>query len=144
MERGSIHRRGSTREVFATLAGSAFENVLLVRHESRGAFSTVDGVPFHTAALGLKRGQAALLGFPARDVLLATQRPSGISARNVLRGTLTEVHHVPGEVLVFVQVAASTVHLAATVTTQALDELTLRPGREVVVIVKATSIRVSV
>ncbi|HMN45071.1 MAG TPA: molybdenum ABC transporter ATP-binding protein [Povalibacter sp.] len=76
----------------------------------------------------------------ARDVILATYRPEGLSVRNILAGRITAI--VPDDVdadLVSVDVGGSIV--LSRVTRAALQSLSLQVGMQVWVLVKAVSIR---
>ena len=76
----------------------------------------------------------------ARDVILATAPPHGLSVRNALEGTLREiVAEGQDAMLAIVDVAGST--LLARITRDAADELGLRPGLPVWALVKAASLR---
>jgi molybdate transport system ATP-binding protein len=72
------------------------------------------------------------------DVLLATEEPRGLSARNVLRGRVSGVERRASETLVRVE---SGVVWAASVTRQSLDELSVEVGREVWLAFKTYSCR---
>jgi molybdate transport system ATP-binding protein len=74
----------------------------------------------------------------ARDVMLATARPSGISALNVLAGTIREVFPGNGaEALVAIDCGGD--RLYARVTGLSVQALELRPGRPVFAVVKAVT-----
>ncbi len=76
----------------------------------------------------------------ARDIILATEKPQGLSVRNTLQGTLSEM--TPDEdaaVLVKVDIGGATV--LARVTSDAASALSLRPGSPIWVLVKAVSTR---
>ena len=76
----------------------------------------------------------------ARDVILATAPPHGLSVRNALEGTLLElVAEGRDAMLAVVAVAGS--RLLARITREAADELGLRPGLPVWALVKAASLR---
>ena len=76
------------------------------------------------------------IGIRARDVLLATQRPRGLSARNVLQGKIRSLEvRSPG-----VQVAVECgITIQSLVTQEAVTELSLEPGKRVWVVLKASS-----
>ena len=84
------------------------------------------------------RGELTL-AVRACDIVLATERPRLISARNALRGTVEKVEPVGAKWLVFVDVG---VRWMVEVGRAAVEELNLRPGAEVFAIVKATAIHV--
>ena len=74
----------------------------------------------------------------ARDVMLATERPSGISALNVLAGVVTAVAAGDGpDALVEIDCRGD--RLLARVTRFSVQALGLDPGRPVFAIVKAVT-----
>lgn len=76
----------------------------------------------------------------ARDVILATEEPRGLSVRNEIRGRVAELSSDDGNsILVSVDIGGATV--LARVTRRAVAALGLQPGREVWVLVKAMSTR---
>jgi molybdate transport system ATP-binding protein len=81
------------------------------------------------------RGRVRLACY-AFDVLLATTRPTGLSARNVVDVTVGEIADAGDSLLVSVP----PLPLRALVTGDAVRALDLRPGAKVFAIVKATSI----
>ena len=72
----------------------------------------------------------------ARDVILAVDRPSGLSALNVLPATVSEIGEGRGAV-VDVRVKAGDADLIARVTKRSVDALNLTVGRSVFAIVKS-------
>jgi molybdate transport system ATP-binding protein len=76
----------------------------------------------------------------ARDIILATEKPHGLSVRNTLQGVVSELSPDEDEaVLVKVDIGGATV--LARVTSDAASALNLRPGTPVWVLVKAVSTR---
>ena len=76
----------------------------------------------------------------ARDIILATEKPHGLSVRNTLQGVISEMSSDEDEaVLVKVDIAGATV--LARVTSDAASALSLAPGTPVWVLVKAISTR---
>jgi molybdate transport system ATP-binding protein len=86
----------------------------------------------------LRPGQRLRLQLLARDLILATQEPRGLSVRNHLRGAVRNITHDAGAHLVEVDIGSAT--LMARVTTTATRELKLAPGLPVWVLVKAVSV----
>jgi molybdate transport system ATP-binding protein len=83
-------------------------------------------------------GERVRLRIRARDVAIATQRPVGLSIRNVLPGTLTEVvHDEAGFAEVWVQLDQT--RIRARLTLAAVEELRLEPGRAVFALIKSVS-----
>lgn len=76
----------------------------------------------------------------ARDVLLATTRPEGLSARNVLPGRLERLSpRADGSVLATVSIAPDA-RLLSAVTADAVEALGLAPGAEVWAVVKSVAV----
>jgi molybdate transport system regulatory protein len=93
--------------------------------------------------LGLKPGRAAVALIKASFILLSPDPNIRISARNRLRGTVTEVN--PGAVNseIKMQLAGNRV-LTAIITREALKELGLVPGAACTALVKASHILIAV
>lgn len=86
-----------------------------------------------------ERPGPAILAIPAQDILVSTS-PVVSSARNVLAGRVTRTSQPrPGAVLVTADVG---IELVAAVTPEAVRELDLRPGSQVVFAFKAAAVRV--
>ncbi len=116
--------------------------------------STVSAVDAHTGLASVAVGRAQLrLALPgivpgthvrlyilARDVILATGSPQGLSVRNALPGTVVTLAD-EGLDAVLATVEADGVRLLARITRAAVLELGLRPGRAVWALVKAASLR---
>jgi molybdate transport system ATP-binding protein len=79
---------------------------------------------------------------PAREVILATEKPTQISAHNVIAGTVHGITAEPTRHETLVEVALDGVSLLARVTPDATESLGLVAGREVVAVVKSTSIEI--
>jgi molybdate transport system ATP-binding protein len=91
--------------------------------------------------------QAAAVGAPirlqllARDIILATEAPRGLSVRNALQGVIADISDDVGNaVLVKVSIGPG-VALLSRVTRHAARDLGLRPGIRVWALVKAISVR---
>lgn len=149
LEQGRIVSTGTPHQVLAAperhsvaqLAG--FENVLECEvreeHRAQGTMSCrVSGTDVVVEApLTRLDGTQVRLGIRAGDILLATQRPSGISARNVLPGTVESIE-LQG-VLVRVFVNTDGARFEAHVTPGAMETLGLRQGSSVWLVIKTYS-----
>ncbi|HEY5623030.1 MAG TPA: TOBE domain-containing protein, partial [Gammaproteobacteria bacterium] len=75
----------------------------------------------------------------ARDVALATQRPQGLSIRNVLESRILAVE-MAEDIVVNVLLDVGGQHLRSTVTREAVEELGLTAGMKVYALVKSVAI----
>ena len=84
-------------------------------------------------------GDTVSLSIRAGDIIIALERPSKISARNLVTATVSEIHRVGSQVLVYTDVGES---LIVEVTQAAAADLALAEGQEVFLILKSNSIMV--
>lgn len=146
LREGRIVARGAPAQVLAPSetadAQESFENVLRGRvGQVTAATALVDlgGVLLETPRGALEPGASALVSVRADEVLVATERPSGLSARNVLRARVeTVVNGAAARVLARVGAQPVWVDL----TDAAIAELGLAAGREVFLVIKTRSCRV--
>ena len=90
---------------------------------------------------GARVGAGIRVQLLARDIIVATEPPRGLSVRNALQGVIAEFADDVGiAVLVKVDIGAGAAVLAP-VTRRAMQDLALRPGLPVWVLVKAVSAR---
>jgi molybdate transport system ATP-binding protein len=75
----------------------------------------------------------------ARDVMIATARPDGLSALNLLPGRVTALDG-SGEGSVAVGLDCGGVRLTARLTRKSVDALRLAPGREVYAVIKSVAL----
>lgn len=149
LERGRILAQGSPHEVMgaprqetiAQLAG--FENIFDATvegaHQDRGTMTCRLGpgsVELETPLIRVQAGSGLRIGIRAGDILLATARPEGLSARNVLMGKIVSVARRDMVVAARVDVG---VEMEVHLTLAARDALQLAPGREVWLVVKTHS-----
>jgi len=86
----------------------------------------------------LAPGAAVRLRVRARDVMIAVERPRGLSANNILAGRVAEVEESSGaEARVVIDCGGD--RLVALVTRHSIEALGLRPGRDVFAVVKSAS-----
>jgi molybdate transport system ATP-binding protein len=85
-------------------------------------------------------GTTVRVRIPAREVILATREPEGLSLHNVLSGTVAAIHADPAFDHVIVQVAVGRVLLLAEVTRDAISRLNLAVGSHVHALIKSVSI----
>jgi molybdate transport system ATP-binding protein len=95
--------------------------------------------PVWLPRLEAAEGTAVRLRILARDVMLATHRPEGISALNILPATIRDIHLGEGPgALVRLEAGPETV--LARVTRRSVGALELRPGQPVFAVLKAVSV----
>jgi molybdate transport system ATP-binding protein len=137
--------RAPRLETVAHLAG--FENIFnatVVRtSEERGTMTCQiarGSVELETPLVRADVGSRVRIGVRAGDLLLATEEPRGLSARNILPGTIRRIEQRDVVVSAIVDCggAGFEVHL----TLAARDALQLEPGKSVWVVVKTHSCHV--
>jgi molybdate transport system ATP-binding protein len=131
------------RGVLANLAGfeNVFDATVVERRERAGTMQCrLAGtaaeleVPLRAAAVG----QPIRIAIRAGDILVASEQPRGLSARNILRGRLVELTpDGPTMVAIVDATARFVVHL----TPSSADSLQLHPGDRLWLIVKTYSCR---
>ena len=111
-------------------------------HDERLALTHVD---LDGATLKMPRvdavepGETIRLRIRARDVALATQRPEGISIRNILPGTVDEITAEPDTPFAEVVVSLTNTHIRARLTRAAVEDLTLAKGTPVYALIKSVT-----
>jgi molybdate transport system ATP-binding protein len=152
LEEGHVLARGSPHEVLqrprsetvAQLAG--FENIfdcsVTGSHPDQGTMTCRVAGSTLDLEVPLVRVNASLplrVGIRAGDILLASSKPQGLSARNVVNGTITSLEQRDMTVIAMVTCGpAFEVHL----TLGARESLQLKPGARVWLVVKTYSCHV--
>jgi molybdate transport system ATP-binding protein len=154
LEQGSITAQGTPHEVMtaprqetiAQLAG--FENIfdakVVAAHIDRGTMTCriprrqLDASPveLETPLVRADIGSDLKIGIRAGDILLATVKPIGLSARNVIQGKLKSI--VQRDMTVVAKIDCG-IEMTAHLTLAARDTLQLEPGRELWIIIKTYS-----
>jgi molybdate transport system ATP-binding protein len=89
--------------------------------------------------LDLAIGTPVRVRIRARDVMIATVPPDGLSALNVLPGRVTALDGA-GEGLLEVGLDCDGVRLTARLTRKSVDTLRLEPGRQVYAVIKSVAL----
>jgi molybdate transport system ATP-binding protein len=93
------------------------------------------------SAREVRVGATMRVQLPARDVILATEPPHGLSVRNSIEGVIDEISDDEDDAkLVRVDIGGGAFVLSR-VTAAAVEALELRRGRPVWVLIKAVSMR---
>jgi molybdate transport system ATP-binding protein len=152
------------QQTIAQLAGfeNVFEATVVAAHEDRGTMTcrllvadrpgekrqdqqrrglrasdaSTTGVELETPLVRAEAGARLRIGIRAGDILLATRRPEGLSARNLLPGRITSLARRDVILAAGVDVG---VEMEVHLTLAACDALQLAPGHEVWLVVKTHS-----
>jgi molybdate transport system ATP-binding protein len=147
LAQGTPHEvlRAPVQETVAQLAG--FENIFDATvesvHEDRGTMvcRLLNGehdsnVVLETPVVRAERGSRLRIGIRAGDILLATTKPEGLSARNVIAGRIVSLQR--RDMIVSARVNCG-VEMEVYLTLAARDSLGLAEGREVWLVIKTHS-----
>lgn len=149
---GQVIARGTPREVltdpavFPLAQDGGFENLIpgtFHRRTDGSGFVRFAGGFELTVAHGQNAiGDQVMIGLPAHEILVATQSPQGLSARNILQATVREIRLRDRLSVITAEVASGALPLTVEVTRETPKELALEIGKAVFLIIKATSCRV--
>jgi molybdate transport system ATP-binding protein len=121
--------------------GSVFDAEVSKANADRGLLELAfDGGVLLAPLREIPTGATVRVRVPAREVILATSPPAGLSLHNVLSGTVFAVHAEPEIDQVVVQVAVGKVHLLAEVTRDAVRRLGIAEGLRIHALIKSVSI----
>ena len=114
----------------------------VARHDPSFMLTSLDlaGQSIVVPALDMPVGADVRLRIRARDVALATERPSRISIRNILSGRVAEVAEEADTAFAEVLVDLGGAHIRARLTRHAVADLSLSPGRPVFALIKSVAI----
>jgi molybdate transport system ATP-binding protein len=145
LSRGAVAARGGVKEILERSdlwpltgrleAGSILEGVV-VWHRSGMTQVLLDGQPVRMPQIAVPPGKTIRLHVHARDVAIATERPSHLSIRNVLAARIERIdldETVYAELVLNIGVQA----LRARITREALEELHLAPRQSVYALIKS-------
>lgn len=82
-------------------------------------------------------GDSATVSIRAGDIILSRGMPSQISALNIVKARVAEIHAIEGRVMVHADVGA---RIVAEITRSSLRALALQPGMDIYLIIKANSV----
>ena len=146
---GRVTAFGPTAEIMQRLdilpanergEGGALLEMTVASHDERFGMTVLasSAGEIRVPRLDLAAGAPVRLRIRARDVMVATERPHGLSALNVLAGRVTALD--PGEgATVGVRIDCNGVPVLARITAQSCQMLGLRPGLEVFAVIKTVS-----
>jgi molybdate transport system ATP-binding protein len=124
--------------------GSVFEARVVKRDSRRGLLELAfDGGALFAADRALEPGATVRVRIAARDVILATGEPHGLSLHNALAATVSAVAADEAGDHVIVQLVVGSVLLLAEVTRDAIARLGIAVGTRVYALIKSVSIAVT-
>jgi molybdate transport system ATP-binding protein len=134
--------RAPRLETVANLSGfeNIFDATVLALHEDRGSMTCRLGsgpVDLVTPLVRAEVGSRLRVGVRAGDLMLATEQPHGLSARNVVPGKIQRLEQ--RDVTVSAMVDCGGTEFEVHITLAARDALGLGPGKAVWVVVKTYS-----
>ncbi len=145
LERGRVKSYGPVVDLVADMASLTridrddIENLLVGTVTGPGAI-VVGGVEIVARSDGYRSGDQVTVSISASDIVLALARPGAISARNVLPGTVQRIEIGDYAAFAFVDAGADFV---VELTADAVGALDLKPGSDVYVIFKTSSITIA-
>jgi molybdate transport system ATP-binding protein len=123
--------------------GSVFDAVVSRIDVDRGLLELAfDGGRLLVPLREIPIGAPVRVRVPARDVILATSAPDGLSLHNVLTGTVSALHAESAPDQVMVQIAVGSLLLLAEVTRDAIQRLRIAEGVRLHALIKSVSIEV--
>ncbi len=150
LEAGSIVAQGSPAEVSllpalrAILGPEAVGAVLdgrVVKVDSTIADLQLGHGVLRVSLRGARVGALLRVQVLARDVIIATQPPHGLSVRNALEGTISGLAADQQDDAVVITIDIGGAAILSRVTAEAVEALGLKPGLKVWALVKAVSTR---
>jgi molybdate transport system ATP-binding protein len=100
------------------------------------------GASFWVPLMDAPVGTACRIRIPAREVILASERPRGISLHNIVEGIVKHTVAEPDGRAITVEIMLPEGALLSRVTPDAIANLALSPGTPVLALIKSTSIEV--
>jgi molybdate transport system ATP-binding protein len=123
--------------------GSVFDATVSQVLESRALVElTFDGGTLLAPGRSVDVGSRVRVRIPAREVILATRAPDGLSLHNMLAGTVSAIDGAAGSDQAMVQVAIGGTLLLAEVTRDAVTGLRLAVGAPIHALIKSVSVEV--
>lgn len=149
MDAGKIISEGNPFDVLADyvtkpmITNEEIRNIVeaeIIKHYDAKGITEVrsQNTVFVLPKLSQPEGEKLKIDIPASEIILAIEKPEGLSARNVIDGRVVEIRHLGNRVIVVVDVGLK---LYVEVVEGTLSGLNLTVGRKVFLVIKATSFR---
>ncbi|WP_108862211.1 molybdenum ABC transporter ATP-binding protein [Ruegeria sp. Alg231-54] len=148
LQEGKVLRHGPASDVLAdpsvapagVRAVGAVLQVRVVKHHSDGLTELdAGGSPLFLPRIPLQIAEELRIRIPAQEVILSSKRPEGLSALNVLEGTVDTIRAGEGPgAIVSVRTPAGSV--LARVTRRSVEALGLEPGKPCFAVIKTVAL----
>ncbi|WP_299351260.1 molybdenum ABC transporter ATP-binding protein [uncultured Shimia sp.] len=119
--------------------GAVIEARIAQHHDDSLSELEAGGIPLFLPHVGLDLGTPLRVRIAAQDVMLSLEKPTGISALNILEGRIDQVRSGEGPVAI-VSLDTSAGRVLARVTRRSVEAMGLAPGLKVYAVVKTVSI----
>jgi molybdate transport system ATP-binding protein len=150
MSEGKAAAVGSPEEILgrselvppeAAAEGGSLIKATVMHHDRSFGLTTLQSPAGDLQAplVDLPIGTPVRVRVPARDVMIATEAPRGLSALNVLRGTVTRLSEAAGQ-QVDLDLDCGGERIAARLTRKSVGRLGITTGREVYAVVKSVAL----
>ncbi len=92
-----------------------------------------------TAHVKLPVGANLMVGIPANDIIIATCKPEGLSAQNIISANVTAIEHINGKYMVNTTVVKPFLELNAEISADSLNRLGFDVGDIVYLVIKSSA-----
>jgi molybdate transport system ATP-binding protein len=148
---GKVHAAGTTADVFGGSSSLSSDNRRDAGAVLTGVVETIDlrhrmatirlsaaRMVVPTAA-AIIEGRRVRVHIPERDVMVATQRPEGLSAQNILEGVIAAIEP-DGEGMVRIRISIGGDMVLARITVLSAERLGLAPEKPVFAVIKTVAL----
>ena len=148
LEAGRVTRIGTATDVLGDpglapmgvrSAGAVISARLVCQHPDGLSELDAGGIPLFLPRISAAVGSLVRLRIAAQDVILSRSAPSGLSALNILPGTIDAMHHGDGPG-VMIRLATPAGAILAHVTRRSAEMLGLEPGMVTHAVIKSVAI----
>lgn len=125
-----------------TREGGAVLQARVVAHDRGFGLTTLatQAGDLRVPLVALPEGAGVRVQIPARDVIVSLRRPDGLSALNVLAGTIEEISGTDGSPSAEIRLDCQGAPLLVRLTRKSISDLKLVPGMRVFAIVKSVAL----
>jgi molybdate transport system ATP-binding protein len=137
----SLSHRLDLRPLFGRFEAGAVIDARVAAHDDGRQITRLEfgGQALILPRLDVAPGTRLRVRIRSRDVILAVERPTGLSAQNVLAGRIAEIAREDGP-YAEVKVDFSAGAVLARITNDSVDRLALAPGKAVYAVIKSVAI----